>query len=131
MSDEQLSYEDLLVDEEALSEDLLTETLIDFVKIGGESGNLVPEDAFEDLTNREKVTVVLLTQHALEGLDMADEAWLTPTEIAERSGIKKGSVYPVVRELDEAGIAESDDGSYRIPTHNLGAAKRVIRKEDD
>lgn len=131
MSENQTTFEDLLIDEEEVSETLLTETLIDYIRIGDESGSIVPQDAYEDLTNREKVVVVLLAQHALEGLDMADEQWLTPSEIAERSGIKKGSVYPAVRELDEAGIVDTDDGSYRIPTHSLETAKRHLEPEAD
>lgn len=131
MSENQTTFEDLLIDEEEVSETLLTETLIDYIRIGDESGSIVPQDAYEDLTNREQVVVVLLAQHALEGLDMADEQWLTPSQIAERSGIKKGSVYPAVRELDDADIVENDDGSYRIPTHSLESAKRHLEPEAD
>ncbi|NLV08184.1 hypothetical protein GOC83_18845 [Haloarcula rubripromontorii] len=131
MSDEQVTFEDLLIDEEEVSETLLTETLIDYIRIGDESGSIVPQEQFEDLTNNEKVTVVLLAQHALEGLDMTDAEWLTPTDIAKRSGVKKGSVYPAVRDLDDAGIVQNDDGSYRIPTHNLETAKQYIQQEND
>ncbi|MBX0287958.1 helix-turn-helix domain-containing protein [Halomicroarcula sp. F28] len=131
MSENQTTFEDLLIDEEEVSETLLSETLIEYIRIGDESGSIVPQDAYEDLTNREQVVVVLLAQHALEGLDMADEQWLTPSQIAERSGIKKGSVYPAVRELDDADIVENDDGSYRIPTHSLESAKRHLEPEAD
>lgn len=129
MSDEQLTFEDLLVDEAEVSETLLTETLLDYVRIGEESGSLVPQEASEDLTNVKKVTVVLLAQHALVGLDKTDEEWLTPTQIADRSGIKKGSVYPAVRELDSADIAENNDGSYRIPIQNLETAKQFLAED--
>lgn len=131
MSDNQMTFEDLLIDEEVVSETLLTETLIDYIRVGDESGSIVPQDAYEELTNREKVVVVLLAQHALEGLDMTDQKWLTPTEIAEKSGIKKNSVYPAVRELDDADVVKSDDGSYRIPTHNLETAKGELEQEED
>jgi len=131
VSDNQLSFDDLLIDEEEVSETLLTETLIDYVRIGDESGSIVPQEAYESLTNRKKVVVALLAQHALEGLEMTDQQWLTPTEIAEKSGIKKNSVYPAVRELDDDGVVESDDGSYRIPTHSLETAKRDLEPGDD
>jgi len=131
VSDNQLSFDDLLIDEEEVSETLLTETLIDYVRIGDESGSIVPQDAYEDLTNRKKVIITLLAQHALEGLEMTDQQWLTPTEIAEKSGIKKNSVYPAVRELDNDGVVDADDGSYRIPTHSLETAKRELEPEDD
>jgi hypothetical protein len=126
VSDDQLTFNDLLIDEEEVSESLLTETLIEYIRIGEESGRIVPQEEFEDLTNRQKVIVTLLAQHALEGLDMAEKGWATPTEIAELSGIKKNSVYPTVRELEENDVAENDDGSYRIPTHSLETAKRQL-----
>jgi hypothetical protein len=129
MSDDQVTFDDLLIDEEELNENLLAETLIDYLRIGSESGSLVLEDEFEDLTSHKQVTVVLLAQHALEGVGMADGQWLTPTEIAERSGVKRGTVYPAVRELDSEGIVENDDGSYRIPTHSIEAAKRFLTTE--
>lgn len=130
MSEDQLSFDDLLIDEEEVNEALLTETLIDYVRIGDGSGDLVLQEAFEELTVPKKVTVVLLAQQALEGLEMAEDAWLTPTEIADRSGIKKGSIYPVVRDLDNDGIAQSNDGAYHIPTHNLETAKQLLSEED-
>jgi len=130
MSDSQATFEDLLIDEEDIGENLLSETLIDYVRIGHNSGNLIPQEPFEELTNQQKVTIILLAQHALTELDFTEEAWLTPSAIAERSGIKKGSVYPTVRDLYEDGIAESDDGAYQIPVHNLEAAKRLLPRED-
>jgi hypothetical protein len=131
MSDEQLSFDDLLIDEEEVSEALLTETLIEYIRIGDESGSIVPQEAFEDMTVKKRVVVVLLAQHALEGMDMSDDDWLKPSGIAERGGMKRGSVYPAVRELDNEGIVEADDGSYRIPMQNLEAAKQYIEVEDD
>jgi len=130
VSDSKLIFDDLLIDEEEVSGTLLTETLIDYIRIGDESGSIVPQNAYEDLTIQEKIVVILLAQHALEGLDKAEEQWLTPSAIAERSGIKKGSVYPAVRELDDEDIVVSDDGSYRIPTHSLETAKRHITQEE-
>jgi len=131
VSGDQLTFDNLLINEEEVSESLLTETLIEFIRIGDESGRIVPQESFEDLTNRQKVVVTLLAQHALEGLDMAAEQWLTPTEIAERSGIKKNSVYPAVRKLEEKDVTESDNGSYRIPSHSLETAKQTLDLGDD
>ena len=130
MSDSQATFEDLLIDEEEISENLLSETLIDYVRIGQDSGNVIPQEPFEDLTNQQKLTIMLLAQHALTELDFTEEAWLTPSAIAKRSGMKKGSVYPTVRDLNEDGIAESDNGAYQIPVHNLEAAKRILPQED-
>lgn len=131
MSDNQLTFNDLLIDEEEVNENLLAETLIEYIRIGEESGRIVPQEAFEDLTNGQKVIVTLLAQHAREGLDMAEKGWVTPTEIANLSGINKNSVYPTVRKLEDDDIAENDDGSYRIPTHSLETAKQQLNTDQE
>ena len=41
-----MTLDDLLVDEEELSESLLTETLIQYIRIGDESGNIVSQPAY-------------------------------------------------------------------------------------
>jgi len=131
MSDEQLTLDDLLIDEEELSESLLAETLIEYIRIGEDNGTIIPQPEYEDLTNRQKIVVILLAQHALEKLDIAEDEWLSPTDIAERSGIKKGSVYPVVRTLENDGVFKNNDGSYRLPVYSFEAAKEVLPGEDD
>lgn len=131
MSGEQSSLEDLLVDERELNEEMLAETLSDFIRIGQDSGGLYPRTPFTGLNSYRKTAVILLAQHAKEALGLADTEWLTPSEIAEAAGMKKGTVYPAVRKLEERGLAESDDGSYRIPAPNLADVQRYIEEADD
>lgn len=131
MANEQKTLDDLLVDEEKLNEELLTELLSDYIRIGNDSGSLVPQPAFEELNSKQKTTVVLLAQRARFELDMADSEELTPTEIADESGLKKGTIYPAVRDLEAADIAVSDDGDYQIPPYNLTRAKQYVQGEDE
>jgi biotin operon repressor len=131
MSSEQFSLEDLLVDERELNEEMLAETLSDIIQIGKDSGGLYPRAAFADLNSYRKTAVILLAQHAREALALADTEWLSPSEIAEAAGMKKGTVFPAVRKLEEKGLAESDDGSYRIPAPNLSDVQRYIEEADD
>lgn len=126
MSDSQKTLEDLLVDQEKINKGLLHDLLSDYIQIGKQSGDLIPQSEFDELDSKQKVTVVLLAQRARNELDMVDGEWLTPTEISEQSGIKKNTVYPTVRQLDEEGLVENDDGTYRIPAHNLQRAKKLI-----
>lgn len=131
MTDKQSKLNDLLINEEELNEELLFEVLSDYIRIGSESGSLVTQSQFRELNSRRKVLVVLLSQKARTELDLADSEWMTPTEISEISGMKKGTVYPAVRELsEEYNIAESEDGNYRVPSHNLHKARDFIRGDD-
>lgn len=130
MPDSQKKLEDLLVDEEKINKELLYDLLSDYIQIGKQSGDLIPHSEFDELDSKQKVTVVLLAQRARNELDMVDGGWLTPTEISNQSGIKKNTVYPTVRQLDEEGLVENDDGKYRIPAHNLQRAKDFIYGEE-
>lgn len=126
---DQSSLEDLLVDEEELNEELLVETVGEYVRIGRDSGELVPNPNYNDLTTAEKVVVSLLAQKARYELDMAEEEWLAPSGISELSGVKVGTVYPKVRQLVEEGVLQDDDGVYRIPSVNVERAKEFLRDE--
>lgn len=128
VNDQQSSLEDLLVDEEQLNEELLFGILSDYIRIGSESGSLVPQPAFEDLTAKQQITVALLAQKARFELDRTETEWLTPTKISEESGIKSGTVFPAVRDLEEDDIVVSEDGEYRIPPYNFTRAEEFIKE---
>lgn len=131
MTSEQSSLQDLLIDENQLNEELLAEVLSEYVRIGKDSGGLYPRAPFSELNSFRKTAVILLAQHAREALGLAESEWLKPSEIAKISKIKKGTIHPAVRELEDMGLAENDDGSYRIPGPNLLRTKEFIEGEGD
>lgn len=131
MSDNQRTLENLVVDEQKISEEILHDLLTGYIRIGKQSGDLIPEKAFQSLTAKQKVVLVLLSQHARHELEMVESEWMTPTEISEQSGVKKGTVYPTVRELDSEGVVEDDDGSYRVPAHSLEQARDYINGDEN
>jgi len=125
MSD-QSTLEDLLVDEEELNEELLAETVGRYAGIGKDSGDLIPNEAYTELNSIEKIVVALLAQKARFKLDMAEEEWLTPSGISEMSGVKKGTVYPSVRDLTDEGVIRDGDGEYMIPSVKVEKAKEYL-----
>ncbi len=131
MSENQQTLENLLVDEQEISEEILHDLLSEYIRIGQQSGDLIPQQPFRDLTAKEKVVVVLLSQRARNELDMVETEWMTPTEISEQSGVKKGTIYPTVRELNNEGEVEDDDGSYRIPAHSLDQVREYLEGGED
>lgn len=127
----QTKLEDLYVDEEALNEELLASTLAPYIRIGKKSGDLVLQSSFDDLTTKQKITVVLLAHKGRYRLEIAENEWMTPTEVAKVSGIKKGTIYPTIRELEnDERLTDSEDGQYRIPTHNLQTAREYIEESE-
>lgn len=123
---EQSSLEDLLVDEEQLNEELLANTVGKYVDIGKDSGDLIPNESYNKLNSREKCTVALLAQKARFELDMAEDEWLSPTELSELSGVKKNTIYPAVRELADEGVVRGEDGQYVIPSVKIEEAKEYL-----
>lgn len=123
---EQSSLEDLLVDEEQLNEELLANTVGEYVNIGKDSGNLVPKEVYNDLNSKEKTVVALLAQKARFELGMAEEEWLTPSDLSELSGVKKGTIYPAVRDLADKGVVRDEDGEYMIPSVKVEQAKKYL-----
>lgn len=127
---EQTELEDLLVDEEKLNEELLVKTVGTYAQIGQESGELVPNERYGDLSSKEKIVVVLLAQKARFELDLDDQKTLSPSEISALSGVKKGTVYPAVRDLDDEGLIRGEDGEYRLPSVNMEKAKEFLPEEE-
>jgi hypothetical protein len=126
---EQSSLENLLVDEEKLNEELLANTVGKYVKIGKDSGDLIPNSEYSDLTSAKKVVVALLAQKARFELDMADGEWLSPSELSEMCGVKKNTIYPKVRDLADEGILRDGDGEYMIPSVNVEQAKEYLAEK--
>jgi DNA-binding MarR family transcriptional regulator len=131
MESEETTLEDLVIDEGEQSEELLTDLLEKYVRIGKQSGELLPEPPFQELSTKQKTAVTLLTQRAKQKLDISESEWLSPSEISAQSGVKKGTVYPIVRTLEEEGVAENEDGNYRIPGHGVRKVRQLITGGDE
>lgn len=131
MSENQRTLENLLVDEQEISEEILHDLLTRYIRIGKESGDLIPQGPFRDLTAKQKTIIVLLSQRARHELEMVETEWMSPTDISEQSGIKKGTVYPTVREINNEGLVEDDDGKYRIPAHGLDKARDYVHEGEN
>jgi DNA-binding MarR family transcriptional regulator len=130
MESKETTLNDLVIDEEERNKELLTSLLEKHVRIGKQSGELLPEPSFQELSTKQKTAVTLLTQRAKQKLDISKSEWLSPSEISAQSGVKKGTVYPIVRTLEEEGIAENEDGNYRIPGHGVRKVQQLIKGDD-
>lgn len=130
MSTQHSNLQDLVVDEDELNEELLTNTLSPYIRLGENKGGLYPKEEFDELHFLRKTTVVLLAQQARHQLGMAEDDVLTPSEIADLSKINKNTVYPAVSELHERGIAEKENGEYTIAPPKLQKAKEFIEEGD-
>ncbi|MUV56246.1 hypothetical protein [Halogeometricum sp. CBA1124] len=127
---DQSSLESLLVDENALNEELLTDILREYIRIGQQSGEIIPKSEFQSLTTKEKTVVVLLAQRALAQLDMAESEWLKPSEISDIGRMKDGTVRPILKKL-KGDLLENEDGKYRVPSYSFEAARSLVNGARD
>lgn len=123
---QQKTLDDLLVNEDDLNEELLTEVLAPYVRIGDDSGAFIPTDEFESLQSTEKVAVFLLYRKAASELGLADDEGATPMEVTEGSGMNHSTVKGAVRELDEKNLVQNDDGKYSVPAYNYDSVRELI-----
>lgn len=126
MSENQRTLENLLVDEQQMNKEILHDLLENYIRIGKQSGDLIPQEEFRGLTAKKQTLIVLLSQKARFELDMVESEWMSPGEISSQSGINKNTVYPTVRELANDGLLDSEDGSYRVQSHGIDRVRDFI-----
>jgi hypothetical protein len=131
MSKEDSLLNSLVVDEDTADQEVLSSILHPYLRIGGESGRLIFESAYEDLRAKEKVLIVLAAQLAKVILGMEESAWLSPSKISKQGGIKKGTVDPTVRDLYGDGLLDGEDGRYRIPRTKLHEVEKLLDIQTD
>lgn len=126
---EQTDLEDLLVDEKELNEELLVKTVGKYAQIGKDSGDLIPNERYNELNSKKKIVVALLAQKARFELNLSEDEWLGPSDISELSGIKTNTVYPSVRDLTNNGILRNENSEYMIPSVNIEQAKEYLAED--
>jgi DNA-binding transcriptional ArsR family regulator len=118
--------DDVFVDEEEMNEKLIAEVLCERVNIGQNEGQIYFENEFENLNAARKLGTVLVARKAVEHRDVVEDQKVGPSELAEITGMKKGTVDPALKKLREKNLAKSDNGSYYVPNPNLSKMKDFI-----
>jgi len=131
MSDSDNLLSSLVVDEDTADQEVLAAILRPYLRIGGDSGRLIFEPEYEELKSKERVLLVLVAQLAKVVLGQEESAWLPPSKISKKGGIKKGTVDPTVRNLYEDGLLDGEDGRYRIPRTKLHEVEKLLDIQTD
>src|ERR1700733_13220098 len=103
----------LLVDEASVAREELAAGLAPFVQLTRE-GNVLPRDAFEKLTSRNKVLCLLLAVKALAMLDLRDSDEVVPADLVKIGDMAAGTVRPKLSQLVESRLAARDGHRYSI-----------------
>lgn len=132
MTSQEDPLDDLIVDESRVHRGLLRDLLSEYVQIGDKTGQLIFQEPFyEALKSKEKILIMLLSQLAKHEKGLADSSYLSPKEISDTGDIKKGTVDPAVRDLNEDGIIQSESGEYSIARPKLTRVASYLREDQD
>ena len=125
MNDE---LEGLLVSGKEVDKKLVAEILVPYLRIDKETCDIRPLSSWSDLKTNIKILLYLIARKAMvaKGLPLSEER-ASATEIMQKTGLKKGTVNPALRNLFKARVIEqSKDKKYYIPNHALEKVKVMI-----
>src|SRR5712691_5466515 len=105
------AIETLLAEESEINENLLSQTLSPYVKIGKETGLPIFTREYAKLTNAGKILVYLLARKAAASLGvLKDTEFATPKQISEATGVAYDSTKPTLSALAKSRVVTRDEG---------------------
>jgi len=128
MNDE---LESLLVSGKEVDKKLVSEILEPYLRIDKETCEIRPLSSWSDLKANIKIILYLIARKAMVALGLSlSEERASATEIMQKTGMKKGTVNPALRNLFEDRVIEqSEDRKYYIPNHALEKVKAMISEK--
>ena len=125
MTDE---LEALVVSGKDVDRKLVADILAPYVRLDKDVLNIRPLEAWNELKAQPKILIYLLSRKAMLALDFSLIAeGGTPSEVANDTGLKQGTVNPALRGLlGDRLVAQDKDGRYFIPNHAIERVKALI-----
>lgn len=124
--------EDLVISGKEIDQSLVTEILAPYLRLDKDTCSIRPTAEWDSFSNKAKVMLYLIARKAMKALDFALESEeASPSDIAKETGMKRGSVFPTVRELSADRLIEQTRklGGYLVPNHALQRIRSMIQEE--
>ncbi len=119
----------LVVDEAEVNRELLASTLEGKIRVDIVRGTFVfVQRVREQLSKRQQVIVALLAHKALHLLDPKFPEALRPVDIESASGIRGGTLRPILKVLVDSDLIKRQDPerAYFVPGHSIESAKKFL-----
>jgi len=111
---------DLLLDAVEVDRARLAGALRDILGVDVNSGRVVLNPGFSQLSTRHKVLAYLLGRKAAVLLDKAETEAVAPKDIAGETGMPPGTVHPKLKELREDRlVSQTESSEYFVAPHQL------------
>lgn len=120
--------DDLFVSGQEVDQELIAKILAPFLRIDKDSCTIVPTERWLKLHNELKIILFLVARKAmkLRGLPIDNEG-ASPAEIEKETGLKGGSIRPILRGLfEDKTINRTEDARYFVPNYSLTKIKTMI-----
>lgn len=120
--------ERLVVTGKELDRKLVADILAPFVRIDKDTCSIRPMREWNKLDTTQKTLVYLLARKAMLALDLPIEREAAgPAEIAKATGIKEGTVAPLVRSLlDQRLLDQTRERKYFVPGYAIEEIRSLV-----
>ena len=122
----------LVVDQAEVDRELIAELLADKVTIDPNATTFVFKyHVRKQLSKANVVLTALLAQKALVLLGADTSELLQPRELEACTGIRGGTLRPILKRLHDEGIIGRQSGGYMVPNHALEDVADRLHKQGD
>lgn len=126
------TLEELVVSGDELDQELVTTVLKPVLRIDRDKVGIRPQDAWRKLSARGRVGAYLLARKAMVALALLEDERCRPAEIIRATGLPRGTVYPVLKEMFESRpqlVDKAADSSYWIAGWAVRDVADLISRE--
>lgn len=122
----------LVVDQAEVNRELLAELLTDKVAIDPAAGTFdFKHRVRKQLSKPNVVLAALLAQKALVLLGTEVSEPLKPRDLETSTGIRGGTLRPILKKLSDEGIISRESSGYLVPNHSLEAVTDLLSEQGD
>jgi len=123
--------EELVVSGKDMDRKLVAEILAPYVRLDRDGCNIRPLEGWSNLKVQARILLYLLSRKAMLALDFGlPIEGATAGDVANDTGLKKGTVNPTLRWLlSDRLIAQAKDGRYFVPNHAIERVKATLSEK--
>ncbi|MBP6060546.1 MAG: hypothetical protein KA515_00885 [Candidatus Pacebacteria bacterium] len=123
-----MALKDHITDSTKVSEEEIEGIIADYIKYDPSHKMVVFLPKAQNLSNEKKILLYLVGlkgwQFVVKDNPPTNEA--LPRDIERVTGIRGGSLRPMLRSLLQSKMLNSRKGKYEIPTHNFGRVREIM-----
>lgn len=130
MKKNKLKIEDLFSDAQSVNEEVVVKVLQPLITIHTDTKDVYFKN-HQKLTVEDKILVYALAKKILKFKGHIEKEIFSANEFHRKTGIKKGSVDPVVKKLREEGFLVGSGADYEVPNYRVDEVIKKLSKKSE